>query len=216
MTEHIRFHFDPICPWCYQTSRWLRHVARLGAAEVTWGLFSLEVQNAGEEPEWLEAQHARSLLALRTGVAVREAAGSEGLGAFYGAIGWRVHRGGQALEDLDTVKGALDDAGLDASLVDVASGDQRYADAVVTEHRGLVESTRSFGVPTMVLDDGHGPAIFGPVISEPPVDDAETLDLFEHVVWLARYENFAELKRDRVVGVQDRGRGRVAQRPVEL
>ena len=27
MTEHIRFHFDPIRPWCYQTSRWLKHLA---------------------------------------------------------------------------------------------------------------------------------------------------------------------------------------------
>lgn len=199
MTEHIRFHFDPVCPWCYQTSRWLRHVAGLGAAELTWGLFSLELQNADREPERLAREHSRSALCLRTGVAVREAAGPDGLGAFYGAIGGRVHGDGQPLEDPDTVKGALDDAGLDPSLVDVAAEDQRYADAVVAEHRALVARTRSFGVPTMVLDDGHGPAIFGPVITEPPVDDAEALTLFEHVVWLARYENFSELKRDRVV-----------------
>lgn len=199
MTEHIRFHFDPICPWCYQTSRWLRHIAGLGAAELTWGLFSLELQNAGSEPERLARQHTRSALALRTGVAVREAAGPDGLGAFYGAIGSRVHRDGQPLEDPDTVKGALDDVGLGSSLVDVAAGDQRYADAVAAEHRALVERTGSFGVPTMVLDDGRGPAIFGPVITEPPADDAEALALFDHVMWLARYENFSELKRERVV-----------------
>ncbi len=30
MTEHIRFHFDPICPWCYETCRWLKRVSELG------------------------------------------------------------------------------------------------------------------------------------------------------------------------------------------
>jgi len=49
----------------------------------------------------------------------------------------------------------------------------------------------------MVLDGGDGPSIFGPVISEPPADDAEALALFRHVLWLARNENFAELKRER-------------------
>ncbi len=72
MTEHIRFHFDPICPWCYQTSRWLKRVAELGEVELTWGLFSLELQNAGDEPEELASAHARSKLALATAVAVRE------------------------------------------------------------------------------------------------------------------------------------------------
>lgn len=198
MTERVRFYFDPICPWCYQTSRWIRHVGSLGAAEVTWGLFSLELQNAGNEPETLAKAHARSALTLRTAAAVREAHDPEGLGAFYAAIGHRVHHQGQPLEDADTVKGALDDAGLDPSLADLAAAQERFGALVVEEHRALIERTRSFGVPTIVLDDGEGPAIFGPVITEVPQGDDEALELFGHVVWLARYENFSELKRDRV------------------
>jgi len=129
-------------------------------------------------------------------VAVRDAAGPDGVGAFYGALGARVHERGEPLEDTTTVRAALDDAELDPALADKAADDDRYAE-LAAEHRGLIESTRSFGVPTMVLDGGMGPAIFGPVISEPPADDAEALELFRHVVWLARNENFAELKRDR-------------------
>ncbi len=52
-------------------------------------------------------------------------------------------------------------------------------------------------MPTIVLDGGEGPAIFGPVITEPPANDADAVELFRHVVWLARYPGFAELKRDR-------------------
>jgi hypothetical protein len=35
------------------------------------------------------------------------------------------------------------------------------------------------------------------VISELPSDE-DAVDLWRHVSWLARYDNFAELKRDRI------------------
>ncbi|MDP8978476.1 MAG: hypothetical protein M3N17_07855 [Actinomycetota bacterium] len=47
------------------------------------------------------------------------------------------------------------------------------------EHRELVERMRSFGVPTIVLDGGAGPATFGPVISRLPDDDG-TVALWRH------------------------------------
>jgi hypothetical protein len=165
--------------------------------EISWGLFSLELQNAAGPDEHAMA-HASSGLALSTGAAVREVGGPEALGAYYATLGRLVHEDGRPLDQPDTVTGALDDADLDASLVDIAAADPRYADEVKAEHRALVARTRSFGVRTMVLDDGAGPAIFGPVITEPPIEDATALALFEHVVWLARYEGFSELKRDRV------------------
>jgi protein-disulfide isomerase-like protein with CxxC motif len=43
--DAVRFHFDPICPWCYQTSRWAKRLEQLGEIELDWGLFSLEVVN---------------------------------------------------------------------------------------------------------------------------------------------------------------------------
>ena len=61
----------------------------------------------------------------------------------------------------------------------------------------VVDDTKAFGVPTIRLDSGHGPAIFGPVVSEMPTDE-DAIALFEHVVWLVRYPNFGELKRDRI------------------
>lgn len=197
MTERVMFYFDPICPWCYQTSRWAHKLEELGVIELEWGAFSLELQNAGKEPEEMAAAHARSSRALRTSMVVRDAAGHAGVGAFYKAVGERVHERGEPLDDVATIEGALADAGLDQSLCEKAFADDSTADRVASEHREVRDRTRSFGVPTIVLDGGDGPAIFGPVISEVPSDkDAE--DLWRHVSWLVRYENFAELKRDRL------------------
>lgn len=197
MVEPVRFYFDPICPWTYLTSRWARALERLGEIELSWGLFSLEMHNAGQEPENLDASQARSALALRTAVFARDAGGSRALGAFYAALGRRVHEWGEALDAASTVEEALDDAGLEPALCQKAWADDSTTERVATEHRALAECTRSFGVPTVILDGGEGPAIFGPVVSEMPSDE-EALELWRHVSWLVRYENFSELKRDRI------------------
>jgi protein-disulfide isomerase-like protein with CxxC motif len=197
MTERVRFYFDPICPWCYQTSRWAKRLEALGVIEIEWGLFSLELQNADKEPEELAAAHARSAPVLRTAVAVGDAAGHVAVGAFYGAIGERFHERGEPLEERSTVEAALADARLDPSLCETALADASTIERVAEEHRELCERTRSFGVPTIVLDGGDGPAIFGPVITDVP-DDDEAEELWRHVSWLVRHESFAELKRDRL------------------
>jgi predicted DsbA family dithiol-disulfide isomerase len=197
MAERVRFYFDPICPWCYQTSRWARRVEQLGLIELDWALFSLELQNAGKEPEDLARAHARSARGLRTAIAVRDDAGPVAVGAFYAALGVRFHQHGEPLDEPATVEAALADAGLDAGLCARAWADPSTTLRVAAEHRELSEGKRGFGVPTIVLDGGDGPAMFGPVISEVPNDD-DAVQLWRHVSWLVRHANFAELKRDRV------------------
>ena len=197
MVEHVRFHFDPICPWCYQTSRWIHQLVGLGEVRASWGVFSLELVNAGSE-ESLRKRHARSAPALRTCVVVDEEAGSDALGDFYAALGARVHEKGEPLEEAATITSSLSDAGLSTTLHGQALADEASWDRVRAHHEALRASTRSFGVPTIVLDGGEGPAIFGPVISEVPTDD-EAVELLQHVAWLTRYEGFSELKRDRTI-----------------
>jgi hypothetical protein len=100
------------------------------------------------------------------------------------------------VDDLDGIRDSLRDIGADPSLLDEALADRGTWNAVVQEHEALVSSAGAFGVPTIVLDDGEGPAIFGPVIYDFP-DDDKTVELWRHTVWLVRYGNFAELKRGR-------------------
>lgn len=197
VSERIRFHFDPLCPWCYQTSRWVRRLHELGEVQADWAVFSLEIVNAGKEESRIKG-HSRSERALRTVMTVREVAGADGVNRFYEKLGEAVHQRGEAVDDPEVVRAALVEAGLDPGLSDKAMADDVTWEAVEAEHRALVERTRSFGVPTIVLDGGEGPAIFGPVISELP-DDEDAVALFRHVAWLMRYENFSELKRDRTI-----------------
>jgi 2-hydroxychromene-2-carboxylate isomerase len=195
MTERIRFHFDPLCPWCYQTSRWIHRLVELGEVEADWAVFSLEIVNAGSE-ESRKKGHVRAQHALRTVMAVRDAAGGAAVGRYYAELGAAIHERGEAIDDPEVIRGALKAAGLAPELYDDAAADDGTWARVEAEHHALVERTRSFGVPTIVLDGGDGPAIFGPVITDVP-EDADAVELFRHVAWLTRYENFSELKRDR-------------------
>lgn len=195
MTERIKFYFDPACPWCYQTSRWAKRLEELGKVELSWGIFSLEIVNA-EEPETVTELTGRSATALRTAALVERKDGTKAVGRFYSAIGQRTWDKAEALNDPEVVRAALTDAGLDPALVDQALEDETTTQAVIDSHRDVVATKRAFGVPTIVLDDGEGPALFGPVLYKLPPDD-ESVALLEHSVWLTRYENFAELKRTR-------------------
>jgi predicted DsbA family dithiol-disulfide isomerase len=188
--ELVRFHFDPVCPWAYQTSRWARRLAELDVLALRWGVFSL--------PFNADGGRGVSEKALRTVVLVRDELGEDAAGRFYATLGRRVHEDGEPLDDDATLGAALRDAALDGVLLGKALGDDATWAAVVDEHRRLVGRTRSFGVPTIVLDGGDGPAIFGPVIGDVPADD-DAVALWQHVAWLTRYPGFAELKRDRTV-----------------
>ena len=194
--EKVKFHFDPRCPWCYQTSRWVRRLEELGEVEVDWGVFSLEVVNLeeGKDPHAIDAVSGP---ALRTAIAIRDSVGSKAIGPFYAALGKRIWEQAPPREDtMEAIRESLEEAGLDPELGEKAMADQGTWEAVLEEHNVLIANTRSFGVPTIVLDDGA--AIFGPVISEMPTDD-DGIELWKHVSWLVRYENFSELKRDRTI-----------------
>jgi predicted DsbA family dithiol-disulfide isomerase len=195
--ETVKFHFDPRCPWCYQTSQWIRRLEELGTIEADWGVFSLEVVNADQDtdPETIDAISGP---ALRTAILIRDTKGSKAIGPFYKALGKRIWEQSPPMSDMvQAVRESLEEIGFDPSLVDTALEDPATWTAVLAEHRDLIEVNKSFGVPTIVLDGGTGPAIFGPVIGEMP-DDTTAVELWEHVSWLVRYQDFSELKRARV------------------
>ena len=197
MPDRIRFYFDPRCPWCYQTSRWVRQLEGLGEVEASWGFFSLDIANSDEDPLTL-ADTAKGALSLRTFVALREAEGDAAVAQLYETLGEAIHQRGENGADRAVIAAALEAIGASESLIDKALGDDSTWETVVNEHTALCERTRSFGVPTIALDDGEGPAIFGPVISNVPNDD-DAVELWRHVSWLTRYENFSELKRERTI-----------------
>ncbi|MPZ73375.1 MAG: hypothetical protein GEU74_09110 [Nitriliruptorales bacterium] len=80
MSERVRFVFDPLCPWCYQTSRWMRRLDELGEVDLSWGVFSLEVVNGDDDAPPPTA--ARAAAALRTVMVVRDNNGEAAVGRF--------------------------------------------------------------------------------------------------------------------------------------
>jgi hypothetical protein len=78
-----------------------------------------------------------------------------------------------------------------------ALADDATWEAVQREHDDVVAEHHAFGVPTIVLDGGAGPSMFGPVITEVP-DDNGAVELWQHFAWMARNTNFAEIKRERL------------------
>jgi predicted DsbA family dithiol-disulfide isomerase len=193
MTTQAWIYVDPFCPWCYQTALWARRLEALGVVELSWGFFSLEVQNAVEDGADI-ATFTRSVPSMRVALLVREQLGQAAAGNFYAAIGARMHERDEQLRSLETMEGALSDAGLDPALATRALADDGTASQLMAEHQAL--AGRGFGVPTLVLDHEDGPAMFGPVMPRVP-DDVDALELWEHVAWIIRNPNVYELKRTR-------------------
>ncbi|MBW3605290.1 MAG: DsbA family protein, partial [Actinobacteria bacterium] len=68
MHADMEFFFDPVCPFCWVTSRWVRHVQRLRELQVRWRFVSLRMLNEGhydEKPPGYPAAHQRGLELLR-------------------------------------------------------------------------------------------------------------------------------------------------------
>ena len=194
MADRVRFYFDPRCPWCYQTSRWVRRLEELGELTVTWAVFSLAIANQGDGGRAATTRDGAP--ALRTAIALRDAHGNAAVGRFYAALGAAIHERGESADDNAVIDAALLDAGADSLLREHALNDPATWTEVQREHDDVVRTHNAFGVPTIVLDAGMGPAIFGPVIIEVPGDN-EAVELWRHVSWLVRNQNFAELKRER-------------------
>ena len=183
MAEPIRFHLDPRCPWCWQTSKWIRQLEKLDVVDVSWGLFSLEVVNFSRPIEEFDMEQSIAAPSQRTLVAVRNDLGEAAAVRFYETLGHRYFELEEDLQKESMVKASLADAGLDTSFYDRAMADVSTWDTVLGEHLDLVNNTRSFGVPTIRLDGGAGPAIFGPVISNPPTSDDDAVNLWRSVSW---------------------------------
>ena len=192
MPETIRFYVDPLCPWCYQTSRWARHLESAGEVTIDWRVFSLAIANKGDEGR--AAPDSGSAPALRILSMVRAEHGAAAAGRFYAAIGAAVHERGATVDDAAVLTAALREAGLDESISARALRDPSTWDAVQAEHDEVVRTHRAFGVPTIVLEGGD--VMFGPIIVEVP-DEREAVELWRHFSWLARNPNFAEVKRER-------------------
>ncbi len=102
----LDFWFDPVCPFAWMTSKWVRSVARQRDYTVGWRFISLRQLNAGVDydshfPPEYEAQHTAGLRLLRVASSIRDRHGDEAVGPFYEALGTAIFDTEVAPDDAD-------------------------------------------------------------------------------------------------------------------
>ena len=190
MTTSVDFHFDPMCPFAYQTSLWIRDVRDQTGLEVTWRFFSLEEVNRveGKKHPWERAwSYGWSL--MRIGALLRRRDPAL-LDRWYAVIGHELHTLGGKPHDPEVARRLLTDIGVDAALLDQALDDPSTHDDVRADHQRVLDAG-GYGVPTLFLD---GQCLFGPVLVDPP-SGADALRLWDVVRGMAALPHVYELQR---------------------
>jgi len=199
--NEIEFFLDPIWPFAWQTSVWIRRVARLRGLSIGWRFISLFVIHEPDEnptPESVSARR-RSLEFLRVLDAVRTAHGNDQVGRLYEAWGqqlWYDTSGRSSSEAPRTIDiAALVQAqDLPAGLAGTAA--DRAHDVVIRAETALAfeRAGGDLGTPIISYDPPHGSSFLGPVISSVPSDE-QSLALYDTLRSHASFADFAELKR---------------------
>ncbi len=133
----VDFHFDPLCPFAYQTSVWIRDVrAQLGIT-INWRFFSLEEINlvAGKKHPW-ERDWSYGWSLMRIGALLRRTNMSL-LDRWYAAIGHELHTLGGKPHDPAVARRLLCDVGVNAAILDAALDDPTTHDDVRATTNGL-------------------------------------------------------------------------------
>jgi predicted DsbA family dithiol-disulfide isomerase len=195
--DTVDFYWDPICPWCWITSRWMIDVGRQKQIQVNWKLFSLKKINEGRDiPEHFRILHEMGLHALRVAAAVSKSYGNDGLAKLYTVMGTLYHHDNEDIDDPEVLDEILKACGYPARLKDAAD-DERYDHQIAADmDQAIAKVGKDVGVPLIVLDGGKGPGFFGPVFSPAPTGKA-AVELWDAIIIAGRTPGFYELKRTR-------------------
>src|SRR6185369_764960 len=91
----LHFYFDPVCPFAWMTSKWVRMVAAQREYRVDWRFISLRIVNADVDyaahfPEDYEDGHTAGLRLLRVAARARAELGRDAVAPLYEAFGTRI------------------------------------------------------------------------------------------------------------------------------
>jgi 2-hydroxychromene-2-carboxylate isomerase len=191
-TQAVKLYFDPICPWAWRTSLWLREARQVRPLQLAWGFFSLaEVNRAAGNPP--RERHQQSATPFRIMALARRQHGPDAVDRLYLAFGRAHHERQQNIGQPDVIAAVLAEAGFDRGLHDAALADASIVQELQDEHAALA-ARGAFGVPTLETD-GAAP-LHGPIIDRVPTGEAAG-ELWDHTAWLLAQPHVYEFKRAR-------------------
>ncbi len=199
----INFHFDPICPWAWITSRWVTEVQQLRNYDVSWKFISLKMINESTDyskmsPGHLEG-HVFGLEVLRIASAARTAEGNPGVASVYTAFGTAVHtnhRREEAMKDSPAFYAkVLTEAGLPVKWAESSTDTAHDAVIRFESDAALAGTGKDVGTPIITFNPqtDRAASLFGPVISKIPRGD-EAVRLWDAVQVIAE-SGVSEIKR---------------------
>ena len=204
-TPDLEFFFDPSCPFCWMTSKWVRVVRDEIGITVRWSYISLVTLNEPyDEDDEYEQWHHGGRRMQRVIAAAADEHGEEVVGPLYEAIGsaiWEtpgvvgesMARAMGEKADLPTI---LADLGLDPRHATAVDDDRHDHLFELGTKEALSRTGDDVGTPIITFDP-DGPtssSFFGPVISEVP-SPADSVALYRALATAARIPTFSELKR---------------------
>lgn len=202
----LHFYFDPVCPFAWMTSKWVRKVSAQRDYSVDWRFISLRLLNSHIDydahfPPEYEAGHTAGLRLLRVAARARAEHGRAAMGPLYAAFGAHIFDidadvGSvvRRLDDGSLLQRVLPEAGLPLDLADALEDASWDVEIRAETDEALTLTGKDVGTPILHFQPPAGVAFFGPVISRLPSDE-EAVELWDHVLGLARFPGFAELKR---------------------
>ena len=195
----VDFHFDVMCPWAYQTSKWIRNVREQNGLTINWKFFSLEEVNLreGKKHPW-ERDWSYGWSMMRIGAILRRQS-MDNLDKWYERSGRALHEEGKRPHDPDVARYLLEEIGMDPSIVDESLLDESTHDEIKDDHQRVIDAG-GYGVPTLFF--GNHP-LYGPVLIDPP-EGERAMRLWDTVVSWLDFPDLYEMQK--LKSLQDQGR----------
>lgn len=184
---------DPVCPFSWNTARWLRAVAEKTGLAIDWQLMSLAVLNEGRElPPPQQARMRDSQQIGRLMAAIAREAGAAGWSAAYFAFGEKYFDRSDPV-DADLIAHVLTTVGAGGAAA-AAAADESFDETIRRQHQAGQDALGETGGSPILRVGEH--AFFGPVLTAVPTAENASA-LFDAVATLAKTPQFAQLQRPR-------------------